>query len=755
MARIRSAAVLTPALLFAAAATSALADPPRTVGDEDILKFLDRPAAAIDLQGPDDGNGEPATFNSQNITLLAHLTLGDFPGGSSTGNDCWGYVSPSGREYAIMGLERGYGFVEVTDPANPVIVGYVSGPASLWHDIKVIGQYAYGVSEGGSGIQVIDLSDIDNGNVSLVRNKTQQGHSSTHNIVANPDSGFLYLVGANIQNGGLVAVNTTDPEDPIIVGAWNNMYVHDAQVVSYDSGPYAGREIAFCLSGFSGGWSQTGLRIVDVTDKNNMFTMATVSWSGARYSHQGWLSEDRQHFYINDELDEGDSVNVTTTRVFDVSDLTDPTFAGTFTTGLPSVDHNLYTHNGLIFQSNYRSGLRVFDYSNDPVNPTEIAYFDTYPANDGIGYNGTWSNYPYLPSGTILISDIESGLFIVKLEGVNLDIVNPQTRLDPNTPTPVTVEITESFSTYDDQTVTLNYTINDGAAQTQTMDPLGNDFFRADLPPADCFDAFEYSVTVTTDSGSEASSETINALVYEDQTIVVDYDGETTAGWTVGDTGDNATTGIWNRQNPQPTEAQPGDDVSDDGTRCWVTDGRGGGLGDYDVDNGKTTLKSPVYDLDSLTDPILGVWVWYSNNTGADPNNDTFRIDFSSNSGNTWTNAKTLGPAGEFSNGGWYYHEIRIADVVTPNATFRARFVAEDAQSGSIVEAAVDELSIYDYLCVGCAADFNGDGDVNTQDVLAFLNAWTAGDSSADFNNDGTINTQDVLAFLNAWTAGC
>ncbi|MDQ7012777.1 MAG: choice-of-anchor B family protein [Planctomycetota bacterium] len=754
MARIRSVAVLTPALLLATA-TSALADPPRTVGEEDVLKLLERPAAAIDLTGPDDGNGQRAAFASQNITLLAHLTLGDFPGNSSSGNDCWGYVSPANREYAIMGLERGYGFVEVTDPSNPVIVGYISGPASLWHDIKVIGQYAYGVSEGGSGIQVIDLSDIDNGNVTLVRNKTQQGHSSTHNIVANPDSGFLYLVGANIQNGGLVAVNTTDPEDPIIVGAWNNMYVHDAQVVSYDSGPYAGREIAFCLSGFSGGWSQTGLRIVDVTDKNNMFTIATVSWSGARYAHQGWLSEDRQHFYINDELDEGDSVSVTTTRVFDVSDLTNPTFAGIFTTGLPSVDHNLYTHNGLIFQSNYRSGLRVFDATTDPVNPTEIAWFDTYPSSDGIGYNGTWSNYPYLPSGTILISDIESGLFIVKLEGVNLDIVNPQTKLDPNTPTPVTVEINETFSTYDDQTVTLNYTINDGPAQTEPMAPLGNDFFRADLPAASCFDAFEYYVSVTTDSGSEAASESISALVFEDQTIVVDYDGETTGGWTVGDTGDNATTGVWNRQNPQPTEAQPGDDVSNNGTRCWVTDGRGGGLGDYDVDNGKTTLKSPVYDLDSLTDPILGVWVWYSNNTGADPNNDTFRIDFSANSGNTWTNARTLGPTGEFSNGGWYYHEIRIADVVTVNATFRARFVAEDAQSGSIVEAAIDELSIFDYVCNGCAADFDGDGTVNTQDVLAFLNAWTAGDSSADFNNDGTVNTQDVLAFLNAWTAGC
>ncbi|HZW11302.1 MAG TPA: GC-type dockerin domain-anchored protein [Phycisphaerales bacterium] len=54
-----------------------------------------------------------------------------------------------------------------------------------------------------------------------------------------------------------------------------------------------------------------------------------------------------------------------------------------------------------------------------------------------------------------------------------------------------------------------------------------------------------------------------------------------------------------------------------------------------------------------------------------------------------------------------------------------------------------------------CAPDFNGDGLVDTRDVIAFLNAWSAGDQSADFNGDGVIDTRDVIAFLNAWTAGC
>ena len=743
-------------LLVLCAGTAFAGDPPVTAGDEDALKLLDRQGPVlVEHQPGDDADDERGMFESRNVTLLAWLSLADFPGGHTEGNDCWGFVSPSGREYAIMGLQKGFGFVEVTDPSNPVIVGSVTGPSSSWHDVKVIGQYAYGVSEGGSGIQVMDLSDIDNGTVTLVRNMTQQGHSSTHNIAANPDSGYLYLVGGNIQNGGLVAVSTTDPEMPTIVGAWGEMYVHDAQVVTYTSGPYAGREIAFCLSGFNGGWSQTGLRIVDVTDKGNMFTIATVSWSGARYAHQGWLSEDRHYLYVNDELDEGDSVSVTTTRVFDVSDLTDPTFQGTFTTGLPAIDHNLYTHNGMIFQSNYRSGLRVFD-ATDPINPTEIAWFDTYPTDDNTAFNGTWSNYPYLPSGTVLISDIERGLFIVRIDGVTLNLIDAPTQLDPNTPAPVTIQVTEDFGAYDHDSVRLNYSLNAGSFVEVVMPDQGTDTYTANLPGADCFDTFDYFASATTDDGNQISTETVHALVAGDKITAVDYDGETNAGWTVGDTGDNATTGVWNRMDPIATDAQPEDDASTDGVNTWVTDGRSdGGLGTYDVDGGKTTVKSPVYDLAALADPYLGVWVWYSNNTGADPNNDIFRIDFSANGGTSWTNAKTLGPADEFSNGGWFYHEIRVADVVTPGASFRARFVADDPASGSIIEAAVDELIVLDYDCNSCVADFNSDGSVNTQDVLAFLNAWSAGDSSADINGDGTVNTQDVLAFLNLWSAGC
>ncbi len=260
------------------------------------------------------GVEDPSTlFESENATLLAWIPVSAFAGGNKRADDCWGYTSPSGREYAIIGLENGFGFVEVTNPTSPVILATIAGATSNWHDVKIIGRYAYGVSEGGLGIQVMDLGDIDNGVVTLVQNKTQLGHQTSHNIISNADSGYIYVCGANIANGGLLAVNIDDPEDPIIVGQWSESYVHDAQVVSYTEGPFAGREIAFCFNGFN------GVAVLDVTDKSNIFQIGENVYDELGYTHQGWLSEDRQLLYVNDELDVCQLVVLTNTSVFDVS----------------------------------------------------------------------------------------------------------------------------------------------------------------------------------------------------------------------------------------------------------------------------------------------------------------------------------------------------------------------------------------------------------------------------------------------------
>ena len=449
-------------------------------------------------------------FDSENIEMLAWIPLNEMPGGQGSGNDCWGYVSESGREYAIMGVEKGFVFYEITNPGDPQYVGYVQGPSSSWHDVKVIGKFAYGVSEGGSGIQVMDLTNIDSGTVDHVGNVQDGGHSSTHNIVANPASGYLYLAGANIANGGLVAVDISDPAAPELAGSWSDMYVHDAQVHTYTDGPYAGMEIAFCAAGFNGGWDFSGLRIVDVTDKNDMHTIGEIEYPGATYGHQGWLSDDGTLFYLNDELDEdGGVVPTTTTRVFDVSDLTNPTLASTFTTGLQSIDHNCYQHEGMLYESNYSSGLRVFDLD-DPLNPTEVAYFDTYPQNDNANFNGTWSNYPFFPSGTVIVSDTSRGLFVLDVVIERLSFAFPQQlpeTLDPGTPTPVSIEVIEDGALLEDGSVKLFVSVDGGEfAETSMSGPGGPGVYSANLPSSDCFEHLDYYFAATTQAGDTFKS---------------------------------------------------------------------------------------------------------------------------------------------------------------------------------------------------------------------------------------------------------
>ena len=354
------------------------------------------------------GENRSLGFDSENVQLKSWLPLGSLDG-ADTGNDCWGYVSESGREYALMGTSSSTVIVEITNPGDAQVVATLSGPNSLWRDIKTYGTYMYCVSEGGGGIQVFNLANIDNGNVQTLNSA---GSGSSHNVAIDTQSGFLYRTGAN--NDGLRIYSLANPAAPTEVGQWSDRYTHDAQIVTYTDGPYAGRQIAFCCGGFNNGWNDTGLTIVDVTNKSNPFVVGQSYYSGAQYSHQGWLSEDRTLFYLNDELDEQNNGILTTTRVLNVEDLSNPYLTSTFTSGSTSIDHNLYTHNGMIFEANYRSGLRVFDASN-PTNPVQYGYFDTYPSNDNASFNGLWNVYPYFPSGTVIGSDLESGLFVWEL----------------------------------------------------------------------------------------------------------------------------------------------------------------------------------------------------------------------------------------------------------------------------------------------------------------------------------------------------
>ena len=350
-------------------------------------------------------------FDSLNVSLLSHIPLTSFATAPTAANEAWGYVAPSGREYALIGLECAVGFVEVTDPVNPVIVAEIPGPCSIWRDMAIFGQRAYNVIDStGNGLQIMDLTQIDSGVVTLEATTLPGGMNTAHNIAVNESSGFAYAVSTDI-NGGIVALDLSTPTNPPVAGQWTQANVHDILVVSYTSGPFAGREIAFASA------ISDGLKIVDVTDKAGMFTRSTVLYPNTSIAHQAWLSEDRRFLFLGDEGDEtGGAVANTTTYVFDVQDLDAPFLLTTFTNGACSIDHNMMVRGSRLFQANYTTGLRVYDVT-DANAATEIAYFDTHPENNATTFDGAWGVYTGLPSGVVVVSDIEGGLFVLDVSG--------------------------------------------------------------------------------------------------------------------------------------------------------------------------------------------------------------------------------------------------------------------------------------------------------------------------------------------------
>ena len=158
-----------------------------------------------------------------------------------------------------------------------------------------------------------------------------------------------------------------------------------------------------------------------MTDKQNPVPLASADYPNVGYTHQGWITEDHRYFYINDELDEtGGSAEKTRTLIWDVTDLDEPELVKEHFGTTAASDHNLYIRDNLMYQSNYSAGLQILDVS-DPENPVQVGMFDVNPVGDNAaGFNGTWSNYPYFESGTIIVTGIESGLFMLKKRQIDI-----------------------------------------------------------------------------------------------------------------------------------------------------------------------------------------------------------------------------------------------------------------------------------------------------------------------------------------------
>jgi choice-of-anchor B domain-containing protein len=388
-------------------------------------------------------NGLAGEYPCDNVNLLGHLTLAEIGAKNETeiGNDSWGWTDPrTKREYAIVGRSDGTAFVEITNPRKPRFVAdlptQVDSARDAWRDIKVYRDHAYVVAEHfNHGMQVFDLErlrDIRRSQepLTVAADTVYTGVSNTHNLDINTESGFAYLVGTNTcsngtESGGLHMVDIRRPQSPTFAGCATaelpaapvNNYVHDSQCVNY-RGPdrdYRGREICF-------GSNEQAVIIYDVTDKADPKVISQTVYPQASYTHQGWLTEDAKYFVFNDELDElsarspGD---LQTTYQVNVRDLDSPGIVVASPNNTASTDHNLYIKDEVIYESNYTSGLRLFDAGDVPTTDLqEIGFFDVYPENDNEGFEGgTWSNYSrYRDKEIVTVSSIDRGLFVLETD---------------------------------------------------------------------------------------------------------------------------------------------------------------------------------------------------------------------------------------------------------------------------------------------------------------------------------------------------
>jgi len=325
--------------------------------------------------------------------------------------DIWGYAA-NGREYALMGVTGGTSIIDVTNPASPVEVDFISGPTAPsyeWRDIKTHLNYAYVVTEGtgsGQGLQIIDLSNLPT-SASLV-NTVDTWFNSAHDIFI--DNGYAYVVGTN-GGGGMHILDLSDPVNPTETAYYTaSGYIHDL---------YVWDDTVVVCAGSSGEY-----HLVNVSNKSNpQFISASSPISGI-YAHSGWMTEDKRYFIAAEEF------NVKDLIVYDLKDRStwDVVVLSWQMSGNSPI-HNIFVLGNYAHISYYKDGYVVLDISN-PTAPTLAGQYDTFPGSGGT-YDGAWGCYPYLPSGHIIISDLSTGLYICSFDsGLPVELTSFTARID-------------------------------------------------------------------------------------------------------------------------------------------------------------------------------------------------------------------------------------------------------------------------------------------------------------------------------------
>ncbi|MCY7361921.1 MAG: choice-of-anchor B family protein, partial [Ignavibacteria bacterium] len=308
-----------------------------------------------------------AQLPNYNTYLLANIN--NYPGYSG----CWGYVTNDNKEYALLGCFNGTSFVNITDSSNIHEVDFVPGANSAWREIKTYSHYAYVVSEGtNSKLQIIDLQYLPD-SVSLIKTWNYSGYTQAHNI--SQSGPYLYLSGGNASpNGGVQIIDVSDPVNPVRRGFNSVRYAHDCTVKNDTI--------------WSMNINNQRLSILNANNKDSIFEIRNFTTLQSS-PHNCAFTKDNKFVYISYENTDPGMIDI-----WNIEDIDNITYIRSWQpTGITtSITHNVEIYDTIAIVAHYTAGIRIINIS-DPLNPQEIAWYDTRPQDNSTNYFGCWSVY--------------------------------------------------------------------------------------------------------------------------------------------------------------------------------------------------------------------------------------------------------------------------------------------------------------------------------------------------------------------------
>lgn len=688
-----------------------------------------------------------SSFAQFNITFKSQYP---FPGLQLS--NIWGYAADS-MEYALVGHSAGMSVVDVTDPTNPDSLFTAPGPNSIWREVRTKGTYAFVTTEGGGGLQIVNLAYLPDS----IQYKSWTGDStiagqinSIHALQV--DGNYLYLYGSNVTNpqykGHPLIINVTDPWNPhyagefVFPGSGTVSYVHDGYVRN-DTG-YFGH----IYDGF--------FSMVNLTNKSTPVLLASQNTPN-NFTHNTWLSDNSKVLFTTDEVDNSFLTTYDVSNPANIIELDkiqqNP--------GSNSVVHNTYILNDYAVTSWYKEGVVIVDGSR-PENLVVTGNFDTSPMS-GAGMEGDWGVYPFLPSGNLLISDMQEGLFVLSpdykrgcyLEGnvtetgtanaifgatVTLIGTSETTNSKSNGNYACGIASVGTYSVKFQKTGYVTKIINGISLTAGVVTPLDvqldvaipfniagqvkEDSSGLIVPFAEVLLSTEFNqYTITADANGIFTLSNIYSDNYEivagkwgyrtkcynqfissasgsviiklDKGIYDDFSFD--FGWAISST---ASAGLWEIGEPAGTtfngsQANPDLDIDLDCTdKAYISGNSGGDVSDDDIDGGKTFITSPVFDITGYSDAYISYYRWFYNGGGFGGQlNDTLKIKLTNG-----TNAVTLENVSYNTPGisSWVFSTFKISDFITITPTMRVIVEAADNNPGHIVEAGFDAFQVID-----------------------------------------------------------